>query len=63
MVETFDLNGTPQPLYQPGSSWNDGTTHRLRLCDCQSCHRVFAELNGGSQQLTGAEAVGTVTGG
>lgn len=41
LVQTFDLAGRAQPLFSPGSSWNDGTTHRLRLCDCERCTDEF----------------------
>lgn len=45
LVETFSSpGGRREGLYRPGTTWNAGTTHRQMLCDCERCHRRFAEL-------------------
>ncbi|MFK5584603.1 MULTISPECIES: hypothetical protein [unclassified Serinicoccus] len=41
LVATFTMpGGAREPLHPPGSLWNAGTTHQLRLCDCPACRRA-----------------------
>lgn len=38
--------GRLEPLYPPGSVWNAGTMHQLRLCGCDRCLRRYGALTG-----------------
>lgn len=38
LVETFTSpGGRREGLYEPGSTWNAGTTHQIKLCACTAC--------------------------
>lgn len=40
--ETYSLaTGSVEPLAQPGSTWNAGTSHREALCACEACREAY----------------------
>lgn len=47
----------PETLYQPGTQWNAGTTHRLELCSCARCHACYREL--AASAATASSTAGT----
>ncbi len=45
LVETFTSpGGRREDLYAPGSVWNAGTMHKVRLCACAACRAEHARL-------------------
>lgn len=40
---TFE-GGNLTPLFEPGSTINQGTQHRRELCNCEACQTAYLEL-------------------
>lgn len=44
LVPTWDTKGNlVERVHKPGSTWNEGNRHAIKLCNCERCNAAYDE--------------------